>query len=202
MTMKLINKLRSITHTLSMGILFKPHQDPTVCPKHGPMAGCTGRANPDIDPDNEWDTIYYCPECLQEEQETENKAPRPTPTAPQTISELANYLNHCIECDTEILETEPDSHAGGATVLQAQIDTCQTILNVCQEAEKKATPPEERTDILYLPEVDGGAEGWYHTTEDGDTEGPYRTRDEALIELGEYRERVRAKLWDSEKSDN
>ena len=69
-------------------------------------------------------------------------------------------------------------------------------------AEKKATPPEERTDILYLPEVDGGAEGWYHTTEDGDTEGPYRTRDEALIELGEYRERVRAKLWDSEKSDN
>ena len=74
MTMKLINKLRSITHTLSMGMLFKPHQDPTVCPEHGPMAGITGPANPDIDPDKMWDTIYYCPECLHEEQEAEKKA--------------------------------------------------------------------------------------------------------------------------------
>jgi len=74
MTMKLLNKLRSITHTLSMGMLFKPHQDPTVCPEHGPMAGITGRANPDIDPDNEWDTIYYCPKCLHEELEAEKKA--------------------------------------------------------------------------------------------------------------------------------
>ena len=30
------------------------------------------RANPDDDSYlNEWDTIYYCPECLHEEQEAE-----------------------------------------------------------------------------------------------------------------------------------
>ena len=74
MTMKLLKTLRSIIHTLSMGRLFKPHQDPTVCPEHGPMAGITGPANPDIDPDKMWDTIYYCPECLHEEQEAEKKA--------------------------------------------------------------------------------------------------------------------------------
>lgn len=152
MTMKLINKLRSITHTLSMGILFKPNQDPTVCPKHGPMAGCTGRANPDIDPDNEWDTIYYCPECLHEEQEAHLLDSTPW---------LPTLQRH-------IASTEPK-----AAIIMTE------------------RSGEERTDILYLPEVDGGAKGWYHTTEDEDTEGPYRTRDEALIKLGEYRERVR-----------
>ena len=127
-----------------MGRLFKPHQDPTVCPEHGPMAGITGPANPDIDPDKMWDTIYYCPECLQEEQ----------------------------------------------------------------EAEKKATPPEERTDIFYEDD-DSVIKGWYHKTENGDMRGPYPTRDEALIELGESianrKENEVAHLHmtqDSEKSDN
>lgn len=70
--MKLLNKLRRILHTLSLGILFKPHQDLTICPKHGAMTSCAevndwSIADPNIDPNKAWDATYYCPKCLQEE---------------------------------------------------------------------------------------------------------------------------------------
>jgi len=199
MTMKLINKLRSITHTLSMGMLFKPHQDPTVCPEHGPMAGITGPANPDIDPDKMWDTIYYCPECLQEEQEAEKKAL----TEDSEKSDNFNWpapRTDLFATRTEEIEDALKHHCMSPEQRKAYTEEL--------EAEKKATPPEERTDIFYEDD-DSVIKGWYHKTEDGDMRGPYPTRDEALIELGESianrKENEVAHLHmtqDSEKSDN
>lgn len=100
-------------------------EEKNVCPKHGPMCVTTGRADPVIDPEKVWDSVAYCPDCLQEEQKERRREMK---ECVERALRLINRLISDCESRNEILT------AATLTVLRADLDGVKNMLPLVKGA--------------------------------------------------------------------